>query len=496
MKQLDRLTVIVADTVNYGQALISLKKTLSQITPARTIFFTDVDLPPQEGVEIIKIAPIRSKAKYSEWIMRHLWRYIDTEFILIQQWDSWVLDGECWTDEFLSVDYIGASWLETDGFAVGNGGFSIRSRELMRKVANDSIIVSTHPEDNMLSKVYRPYLEAKYGFKWASIELADRFSFELKSPTQKTFGFHSFFHKPFQETIVIRRLAAMGDVIQCEPILHYFYENGYRVVLDTLPQFFNLFYTHYFKVHHPEEVDGRLMANARVINLDMSYENTPKQLHLKSYFEMCGIKDGEIRNPKLTLPFDPKIPEAKLFKKYCVLHLDVRQPGRNIYGVNWEEVVSYLHSLGYQSIQIGHGEHEVIPGATEMRNMNEPMLMRLIGGADTMLAIDSGPANIALAMNTPLIVFCGSVDMNYIYPDLSNVMVIEQRGVCRSEKCWHSTIGTEGVECVEINGGLKYNIKSMQGAECIEPFTIPPCVNFNHELVMNKIKYFFENGKL
>lgn len=485
------MTVCLADCRNYGQGLLSLKKTLSQITPARVIFFTDIDLPPQDGIEVIKIKPIRSKVEYSEWIVRELAKYITTEFVLVQQWDSWVLDSESWSDEFLEVDFVGSAWLETDGFAVGNGGFSIRSRRLMEAVANDPIIVSTHPEDNMLCKVYRPYLEAKYGFKWASIELADKFAFELKSPIQKTFGFHSFFHKPFQDVIVIRRRDAMGDVIMTECILHYFHQKGYKVVLDTLPQFYGLFFSHYFKIHHPDEIDRRLLEKARVIDLTMGYEITPARLHLQSYYEMCGITDGQVRNPKLTLPFDPKIPEAKLFPSYCILHIDHRQPGRSIYGINWKKIVKFLDDLGYKTIQIGHGEHEVIEGAIEMRNMNEPMLMRLIGGADLFIGIDSGPFNIALAMNTPAIAFFGSVNPEYIIPDASNVVVIQnhnpEKPICRNVHCWSSTIGQEGVECIEIEGKLKYKVQSMQGAECSEPDPTPPCTKFKNEQVINAI---------
>lgn len=500
IKQLNRVTVVIADTKNYAQALLSLKKTLSQIKPFRTIFFTDIELPKQEGIEVIKIKPIRSKAEYSEWIIRELCKHISTEFVLIQQWDSWVLDGECWTDEFMDYDYVGAAWLETDGFAVGNGGFSLRSSILMEAVYGDPMIVSTHPEDNMLCKVYRPYLEAKYGFKWAPVELADKFSFELKNPAQKTFGFHNFFHKPFQEVIVIRRTGALGDVIALEPILFSFYKKGYKVVLDTLPQFFNLFLSHYFKIHHPDELDARVMANARSINLDMAYEITPKRLHLESYYEMSGIVGGEIRNPKLTLPFDPKIPEAKLFRKYCVLHIDKRpQEGRNVYGVDWKEVIRYLSSIGYTTIQIGHGEHEMVIGTTEMRNMNEPMLMRLIGGADLFLGIDSGPFNIALAMDTPSICFFGSVNPEYIIPDPKNVVVIQnhnpEKPICRNVHCWSSTIGQEGVECIEVNGRRQFKVQSMQGSECMEESDIPPCVQFTTKQVFDAIKKITHNDK-
>jgi ADP-heptose:LPS heptosyltransferase len=491
-KVLPRVTLIACDTVSPGRALASLRKSLTQIKPAKTILFTSVGLAVKDDIEVVKIPSLKSKADYSTWIIRELHKHIDTDFILISQWDSYVLDGELWDDEFLSVDYIGASWLETDGFSVGNGGFSGRSRRLMEAVANDTMIVSTHPEDNMICKVYRPYLEAKYGFKWASQEMADRFSFELREPAQPTFGFHSFFHQPFKKTIIIRRKASLGDVVMCEPVLRYFHEKGYRVVLKTLPQFYNLFYSHEFKVHHPDEVDPKILDGATEIDLDMSYESTPEQLHLLSYYQMAGIGDGEIKNPKLFTGYDYRNPDFKLFRKYCVLHIDERpQEGRNIYGVDWDEIVDSLSAKGYTVVQIGQGKHIVPKGAVEMRNMNEPMLMRLIGGADLMIAIDSGPSNIALAMKTPLIVFFGNVHPDYIIPNRENVTVIQnhnpEKPICRLPHCWSSTISTEGVECVETMGQIKRVVKMFQGAECLEDAVIPPCVRFTTQQVIDAI---------
>jgi ADP-heptose:LPS heptosyltransferase len=487
-KELNRVTLVLCDTVNYGQGLLSLKKSLAEIKPARTIFFTDIELPPQDEIEVIRISPIKSKREYSHFILKEMYKSVNTDFILVSQWDGYVLRGKSWRKEYYDYDYLGAPWIYEHNRNIANGGFSLRSRRLCEILGTDPQIEIEHPEDQSIGILYREYLEQKHGIKFPSEELADTFAFELKAPVHKTFGFHGYFHKPFQETVIIKRTGAYGDVVALEPVLHHFHKKGYKVVLDTQPQIFNLFTQHYFKVHHPEELDPRVMANARVINLDMGYEITPSQLHLKSYYEVCGIQDGEIRNPRLSLAFDHKIPEAKLFKKYVVLHIDQRpQAGRNIYGVHWVDVVRYLHTLGYSAIQIGQGEHEAVAGAIEMINMNELMLMRLIGGADAMIAIDSGPANICVALGVKLIAFFGSVEPRFIYPDLSNIEVIQHGNVCRLPKCWHTKIGTEGIECIETSEGFRTNIQMMQGMECVETQNIPPCVMFESGTVINAI---------
>lgn len=120
--------------------------------------------------------------------------------------------------------------------------------------------------------------------------------------------------------------------------------------------------------------------------------------------------------------------------------------------------------------------------------MNEPLLMRLLGGADFMIAVDSGPANIAVAMGTKCAIFFGSVEPAYIYPDVSNIEVIQHSNVCRSPKCWHSVISTEGIECIEVEGQLKHQVQSYQGTECVENKELPPCVKFTSEMVFNAIK--------
>jgi ADP-heptose:LPS heptosyltransferase len=449
MQELNRHTLIICDCKNYGQAINALRKSLLEIKPHRTIFFTDIELPNlPAGVELIKIAPIGSKEEYSKWICCELYKYIDTEFVLTIQWDGHVLNGDSWSDEFYEYDWVGAAWLEIDGYNVGNGAMSHRSQRLMEAVATDELVVSYHPEDNQICRLYRPYLEAKYGFRWATDEIADKFAYELRCPIHKTFGFHSFFHQPYQDTIVLTRSGAAGDVLACEPVLRYYYEKGYRVVLNTQVQHFNLFRQHYFKIHHPDELDKRLPY--KEFNLDYAYEVFPKQLHLQSYYDICGIKDGPIRNPKLTLSFDAKITGNKFFRKYCLIHNDRRlQAERNIYGIDWGIVVNLLNDAGYEVVQIGVQDHDEIPGAVQFNCPTELMLMWLIGGADLFIGVDSLPSNIAVAMNTPAIICFGSVRPGNIIPDITNVMPIHNhhKKICETAFCWENSISQRGTKC-------------------------------------------------
>lgn len=471
MRRIKDCTLIAIDTINPGAAIASLRKSMAQCEFDEVLLYTNIDLK-LDGIKIVIIPEIKSKDEYSEFILKIAWQDIMTDYVLVTQHDSWILNGDCFDERLYNYDYAGALWIENDGLANGNGGFSWRSLKLMEKVAMDDHISATAPEDVALCRVYRRYLEKNYGFRWAPDDICEQFSFECRAPIGKTFGFHGWFHEPYKPMVVIRRPAAMGDCIQVEPVLEHFHKNEYRVVLDTLPQFESLFYNHYFPVLFPRQIDPRVLATAKVYNLEMSYESNPKQLHLRSYYEFCEVPESEwvIRNPKLNVVVD-KV--TTLFpKKYVVIHLDNRiQPGRNQYGINWKFVVGTLFTLGYSVFQIGKGESENT-GAIKMNTLAEPMMAYLLAGCEFMIGVDSGPANVAVALGRKLIVFHGSVNPEYIWPDMTNIKIItnhsEENPVCENRYCWHSAIGCEGVPCyVDLNN--------------------PPCTRFNTEQVINAI---------
>jgi ADP-heptose:LPS heptosyltransferase len=469
MIELPNVTVIIADTKNYGRAAYAIVKTLEQIKPAKTIWLTDIDYNHPE-VEVIKIPAIKSKAEYSKIIIKDLYAYFTTSHCLVIQHDGYVINGDSWEDEFLEYDYAGAAWLYPDPDRnVGNGGFSLRSRKLQHHLKCDPKISVIEPEDEIIGRLYRRYLESRYNVKFASEEVADRFSYELRSPICKTFGFHGYFHAPYQETIMITREGACGDVISLEPVLHYYFKKGYRVVLNTLPQFFSLFGNHYFKIHHPTELDGRLKY--REINLDLSYEAKPKQLHLKSYFEACGIPENEmeIRSPKLNYVATEDI---KLFKqKYVIFHIDRRETRNRDAETAWWKITDYLKAKGYLCVQIGKNSHVELD-AIQLNTVAEPMLAYVIAGCDLFIGIDSAPSHIAVATGRKSIIFFSSVNPEYIHPDLTNIRVItnhnEAEPICPLPYCWHS-------------------VSSTRGPNCIVDSEAPPCISFKSELIINAI---------
>jgi hypothetical protein len=464
---LNNVTLVCIDCVSYGEAISALRKSLYQCDFAKAIFLTDIKAyNPNFPFEIIKIGKIGSKEEYSRFVIKELYKHIETDYVLLIQHDGYVLNGESWDDEFFKYDYIGAPWLYTDGKNVGNGGFSFRSRKLLTVLGQDDFIQATDPEDQAIGRLYRDYLIKTHGIEFAPEALADKFSFELREPICKTFGFHGNFHKPFRETVIIKRTGALGDVVAIEPVLEYFHNKGCKVVIDV-PMHLALIYSqHHFPVHHISQITDKRVP-LTVIDLDGSYEEKPKQLHLQSYYEAAGITDGIIKNPKLNFPVGD---HNRLFKKYFVLHADKRdQAYRNIYGVNFEEVVAYLNSKGFNVIQVGKTEHEEVKGAIQFNTVTTNMLLYLCAGASGFIGIDSGVAAISVACNVPSAIFFGSVDAEVIHPDLSNIHVIEHDNVCDTPKCWGDVVG------------------GLTGKECAVDASKPPCTAFTTQMAIDAL---------
>lgn len=474
-KKLQSVTLLVVDCQNYKGAVDAIKKSMEHCEFASVKLLTDINIKV-DGVDVVKIDPIKSKEEYSDFIIKKLNYFFQTEYVLVCQHDGYVLDGDCWDDEFLKYDYIGAPWLYIDGKNVGNGGFSLRSKKLQHALATDDFISATDPEDQAIGRLYRDYLIKKYDVSFAPEDLADKFSYELRQPAHPTFGFHGKFHEPYKPVVVLKRMGAMGDVIRLEPVMRYFHDNGYMVVLHTTPNFYNLFIYHDFKIHFIHQVDGRLLKNATFYDLDMSYENNPTMPHLITYFQKCGVKISESKNylkkQKLSVGFEVN-EKTKIFSKYALLHIDDRpQPSRNIYGVDWGFAVRELQMQGYTVIQLGFQDKK-IKGAVYMRTVNENLLSYIIAGADLFIGIDSGLSHIAAGFNIPSIIFFGSVKPDIIHVDLDNIIPITNHDwtnpICEKPYCWHSVVSVAGVPCYVDEKK-------------------PPCVQFNTEQLINSIK--------
>lgn len=186
MLPLPNVTLCCVDTQHPALAHRALRLSMAGIRFGQVLLFTDRETKIP-GVEIIRIPTLESRAALSQFMLKSLGRHIDTDHVLVVQWDGHVIEPRAWNREFAGYDYIGAAWAK-DGVAVGNGGFSLRSRKLLEALGDPRIVVEGNDEET-ICRHQRPLLEREFRVSFAPPIVADRFSFDAEYPVGRPFGF-------------------------------------------------------------------------------------------------------------------------------------------------------------------------------------------------------------------------------------------------------------------------------------------------------------------
>jgi hypothetical protein len=202
-------TLVAVSSTRIEETLYALRYSMGKIAFDEVKLLTSANLPKVRDIRVQSINPLHSLDEYSDFIIYELHKYIESRFCLIVQWDGFVINERLWSDSFFDYDYIGAPFkrrpndpnYSTDDqgkfYAVGTGGFSWRSKELLEAPSSMGL---TRPlwsgssnEDGFFCVENRRQLEAE-GFRWAPEPLAAQFSNECgmrdRRFIQHSFGFH------------------------------------------------------------------------------------------------------------------------------------------------------------------------------------------------------------------------------------------------------------------------------------------------------------------
>ncbi len=192
------VTLVTIETMYHDLAKRGMEETLSRVPFKHALVFSDQDFLP--GARHVKIAH-GDMFNYCNLLLKGMAEYVETEYIIFQQWDAMVHKSGGWHDFFLLNDYIGAVWpWRPHGQNVGNGGFSLRSRRLLEVLQAPHVQLDPAgehgvQEDNYIAIEHRPWLESQ-GMVFALEPVANKFSIEL-SPD----GFDAMAHHGLWNTV-------------------------------------------------------------------------------------------------------------------------------------------------------------------------------------------------------------------------------------------------------------------------------------------------------
>jgi hypothetical protein len=212
MLKLPDVTLVALSSVKIPETIASLKRSYSQVEFPYVKLVTH-SLPDNLPEEIIyeECPQLKNIDDYNYYAFIELGRHIQTKFALVVQHDSWILDVNCWTDEFLGYSFIGAPWpiaensyIANNGTRsrVGNDGFSIKSKRLLDIPKENNFNLREEQGwknvDGQTCCYWKKEL-LELGINYAPVELAAKFSFETlvseNIQIKKFFGFHK--HYPY-----------------------------------------------------------------------------------------------------------------------------------------------------------------------------------------------------------------------------------------------------------------------------------------------------------
>lgn len=210
MKKISNVTLVSVATTEVEATAKAIEYSVKELCFERVLLLSHYDPTPGNNVyEHIKIKPFNNVGEWGRFVVFDLYKYIDTDYIILIHADGFIVNPDSWRDEFLEYDYIGAPWpLPKDNFSFrdyyGNiircgNSVSLRSKKMLNlpselKLDWESAKDIFFHEDGFLCVKNRHILQAE-GIKYAPLSIAAHFSRERTLAENKNiepFLFHQW----------------------------------------------------------------------------------------------------------------------------------------------------------------------------------------------------------------------------------------------------------------------------------------------------------------
>lgn len=195
------ITVATVTNVRIKEHIDAIMKTAKALPyPCEKLIICPNRPPPADCLRW-ETAPEFENYKFPQslnlFLIKKFADYINTDFVIYVHDDGFARNPDRWTDAFLSYDYIGAPWPSEWNFkySVGNGGFSLRSRQLLSLCQFSPEPTGLEAEDVHICRTHHEWFE-QHKCRFAPPEVAIHWSYESVSGQfpgwnpRNSFGFH------------------------------------------------------------------------------------------------------------------------------------------------------------------------------------------------------------------------------------------------------------------------------------------------------------------
>jgi hypothetical protein len=224
------ITLVNVGNAHHELMSFSINKTIDSVPNITAIsVVSNKEVNIDRPYDLYKIQDDFNMLDYCDFCIKGIDSVVNTEFVLINQYDGIATNPEAWTDEYLDYDYVGSlshvdhppvqaslkasgfyeQFKDTNWFTCG-GGLSLRSKKLLTILAEDDKIKTINykeghnvpfiSEDLVITLLNREYLEKEHGIRFAPVELGMKFCAEVSTGYTNALGFHGWYNAPLYLT--------------------------------------------------------------------------------------------------------------------------------------------------------------------------------------------------------------------------------------------------------------------------------------------------------
>ena len=221
--------------------------------------------------------------------------------------------------------------------------------------------------------------------------------------------------RSFKYPIIVRRRASAGDVLLVSAVVKALAERCPRATILVETDFKGIFAGNPRVIRTNSQIPA--IRGARVIDLDMAYENRPGCHIIKAYSDLAQVGPIELRTEFFSSQLSNKHASQTLGNgTWIAIHAGpTTWEGKNWSEEKWQQFTQHLSSVGWKILLVGNLGYE-ISCDLDMRGKT-PRVHDLAGylkACKLFCGVDSFPMHLAQAIGTPIVPLFGVTSPQFI----------------------------------------------------------------------------------
>jgi hypothetical protein len=216
------VSLVILETRYHGLATMALQHWTRRINFKEVLVFSDKNLLP--GSKWVPIAPLTDVNRdYGDIMVRGMWPFLNSDYMILINWDTPLRDSNLWSEDFFDYDYIGSMWpwQAPHNDNPDHCGISWRSKRLLEAMRYPSVESVTDSVPYHVSHQMEQVMRNKFQIRMSEQDMNRRFVLELdQNDTGNSFAVRGLwniincFSRDVSEGYILGAPAVMWDDVK------------------------------------------------------------------------------------------------------------------------------------------------------------------------------------------------------------------------------------------------------------------------------------------